>query len=103
MPSSRPVQSLSELGEAAVLAGGPGDEAVEQVPERDREVDRRGDRVTAVAGAERDREEDGDRGEPDVADQVRNRERAQRRAGAGLRWLGPGAVEAEQSAARQGL
>jgi hypothetical protein len=98
-----PVHDRVEQGaEAAVLAGRASDEAVEQVTERDREEDRRGERVAAVAGAERDREEDRDRGEADVADQVRRRERAQRLARPGLRRLGPGAVDPEQAAAGLG-
>ena len=57
----------------AVLARRPRQEAVHVVPHRDQPEDRGRPGVAAVAGGEREVEEDGQAGEPQVADGVRDR------------------------------
>ena len=66
-------QRVEQRAQAAVLAGDPGEEAVDVVAGGDQPEDDRGAGRAAVAGFEGEVEEERDRGEPRVADEVGDR------------------------------
>src|SRR5439155_1841437 len=97
-PRGEPVdERVQERPHAAVLAGRSGQEAVHVVPQRDRKVDRRRGGGPAVARVEGQVEEDRDRGQAQVAHQVREGQRAEWLAAARLTWRWPRPVEAEEA------
>src|SRR5204863_6425409 len=77
---------------------GAGEEAVHVVPHGHRPEDRRGRCVSAVAGGERQVEEDRQRSQADVTNGVRDRPGPQGLARSRLARRGTGAVEAELAA-----
>ena len=74
-----------------------GEEPVQVVAQGDPQVEQRGRRDPCRHRGERQVEEQRDRGEPQVADQVRERERAKRRPGTRLLRQRPRAVEAHEA------
>ncbi len=90
------MKGSSRVAEAAVLAGDPGEEPVDVVAAGDQPEDDRGAGAASVPRFEREEEEERDRGDPQVADQVRQRPGMKRLALLGLARRRAAAVEAEE-------
>ena len=89
-------QRVEQGAEAAVLAGDPGEQPVDVVAAGDQAEDDRGAGAAAVPRFEREVEEERDRGDPQVADQVRQGPGVKRLALLGLARRRAAAVEAEE-------
>ncbi len=82
--------------EPAVLPGDPREDAIEVVAPGHAGVEHGGGRRVPVAGSQREHDEEHEPDDARVADEIRDRPRAQRAARQGRRWRRRGAIQARR-------